>query len=324
VLGGAGTVGGCRRDDGRASRWTAGIVSCLIRTDSSTIAPASVDRLTGLLDRFGVSTSLIEVGPLRLPRRYGADGAAPGGGHLHVLRAGTIEVVHPDGGPAPLRRRVDEPTLLLYAAPQRHQLVPLERVDVTCAALRFAQGPLHPLVRALPPVVAVPVAAIDGLAPALDLLTAEVEHVRCGRRLLADRLLEVVLVQLLRWLFDHPEQAGVTDGLVLGMSDPGVAAALVAVHDDPGAAWTLERLAATASMSRSAFARTFRALVGRTPAAYVADYRMAVVQQRLLEGEQLVGLAHELGYSSASGLSRAFTARTGASPTAWLARARAG
>src|SRR3546814_3717017 len=55
----------------------------------------------------------------------------------------------------------------------------------------------------LPPLVVLPVRAVAGLQASLDLLFDEADHVRCGHRLLADRLFEVVLIQLLRWLFDH-------------------------------------------------------------------------------------------------------------------------
>ena len=53
---------------------------------------------------------------------------------------------------------------------------------------------------------------VEGLQPALDLLFAETDRVRCGSRLLADRLFEVVLIQLLRWLIDHPGQAASAAG----------------------------------------------------------------------------------------------------------------
>lgn len=307
-----------------AHEWTTGSVQSAMDTESSTIEPGAVDRLGGLLDRFGVTASLIEAEPLRFPRRYGDGGVAPGGGHLHVIAAGEVELVHLDGTPEPSRLVVREPTLLLYPGPVRHQLLPRGRPQVTCAALDFARGSAHPLVRALPPLVAVRIDEIDGLGSALDLLTAETERVRCGQRLLASRLLDVILVQLLRWLLDHPGEAGIDAGLIAGMSHSGVAAALVAVHGAPGEPWPLERLAAEAAMSRSAFAATFHALIGQTPAAYVADYRVAIAQQRLLDGEQIASFAHQLGYANPSGLSRAFTTRTGQSPTAWLAAQRDG
>jgi AraC-like DNA-binding protein len=180
------------------------------------------------------------------------------------------------------------------------------------------------LVRALPPLVAVPLAAVPGLSATLDLLFAEADHVRCGRRLLADRLFEVVLIQLLRHLLDHPREAGVDPGLIAGLSDPRIARALSAIHERPGDPWTLAQMAASAGMSRTVFAATFREAVGRTPADYLADWRIALAQAELARGRPLKALAQELGYANPSALSRAFAQRTGRSAREWLRSAAAG
>jgi AraC-like DNA-binding protein len=92
------------------------------------------------------------------------------------------------------------------------------------------------------------------------------------------------------------------------------------MHDDPGQAWTLDRMAGCAGMSRTAFANAFRETVGQTPADYLANWRIALAQSRLREGRPVKQLAQELGYANPSALSRAFAARTGLSPRDWLAR----
>jgi AraC-like DNA-binding protein len=294
------------------------------------IAPKSstpvqgVDRLTGLLRQFAVGAALLDADTvLRFPRRYGLGGAAPGAGHLHVLWSGTVDVIAGAPGSAPIATtRVSGPTILLHASGAPHQLIPIERAAVSCAALDFVHGAAHPLVRALPPELAIPVDAIQGLDATLSVLESEVEQVRCGQPLIASRLLEVVLLQVLRWVFAHPELAAIPDGLVRGMTDPAIAASLVAMHDDPGHRWTLDRLAAAATLSRSAFAERFHRLVGATPAHYLASYRMAIAQGRLLRGAHVAEIAPELGYANGSGLSRAFLTHVGCSPTAWLAQAK--
>jgi len=293
-----------------------------MHAESSSPPPLVVDRLTGLLDRFQVRASVIDGAPLRFARWYGEEAARAPVGHLHVVRSGTVEVVHRCNDAAAVRRIVEGPALVLYPSQTPHQLVPVDRPDVTCAALEFAYGARHPLVRALPTAIIVATAEIDGLEPALAMLVAEMTRVRCGQRLVADRLLEVILIQLLRWLFDHPGEIGVDAGLLVGMADPQVAPVLAAVHSDPGAPWTLETMARRADLSRSAFAARFRERVGQTPAAYVADFRIAIAQSRLVAGEHVASIASDLGYANASGLSRVFTARTGASPRAWLSGAR--
>lgn len=215
---------------------------------------------------------------------------------------------------------IEEPSLLFYPRHAVHTFhnPPVEGSQFTCATLDFDGGAMNPLARALPPLIVLPLAQVDGLDPALALLFAETERVRCGQRLLADRLFEVVLIQLLRWLLDHPEQAGIQPGLITGLSDARLARALVAVHEAPGEAWSVESMAGCAGMSRSAFAATFREVVGQTPADYLADWRISLAQARLRDGVPLKLMADELGYANPSALSRAFLAKVGQSPRDWL------
>lgn len=266
-----------------------------------------------ILERFRVRAELHHAGALCGLNHFDA---RDGHGYLHVLRRGRLRVSHPGGRDLPRSMQFDEPTLLLYPRPLTHRFhnPPVEGSDFTCARLHFDGGISNPLARALPPIVALPLARVPGLEPALALLFAETDHVRCGQRLLADRLFEVVVIQLLRWLLDHPQDAGVRPGFITGMSDPRLARVLVAMHDAPGEPWPLERMADRAGMSRTAFANTFREVVGQTPADYLSDWRMALAQGRLREGRSIKILAAELGYANPSALSRAFTAKIGATP----------
>lgn len=280
-------------------------------------ASPPIDRLAGLLERFRVQARLHHSGELCGLHHFDA---GEGHGYLHVLRRGRLTVSHPNAREIPRLMRFSEPTLLMYPRPLTHRFhnPPVEGCDFTCARLSFDGGVHHPLARALPPLIALPLARVAGLDLALELLFAETDRVRCGQRLLADRLFEVVLLQLLRWLLDHPQEAGVPAGLISGLSEPRLARALVAIHNAPGEPWTLPRMAGRAGLSRTAFANMFRELVGQTPADYLSGWRMMLAQSRLREGCSLKTLAEELGYANPSALSRAFTARLGMSPRDWL------
>jgi len=276
----------------------------------------TIDRLDALLSRFRVAAELSTSGPLC--GRHAFD-AAEGVGWLHVLREGELRLQHrrPDGRRESLELR--EPTLLFYPRPLTHRFdrLPRHGAHFTCARVRFEGGAHNPLALALPECVVLPLARVEGLAATLALLFAETDRARCGQRLLADRLFEVLLIQLLRWMLDHPAEAGVQAGLVAGLSDARLARALVAMHAAPGEPWPLERMAACAGMSRTSFATSFRRIVGHTPAGYLADWRVALAQAGLRAGRPVKQLADELGYANPSALSRAFAARTGRSPRRW-------
>ncbi len=306
----------------RQKNWIIGIVKSTKHYSSSKLSiaevPEVVDRLSTLLDRFHVRASLFHVGELCGRTTFEAQ---PDRAFLHVLRRGRLQIEHPRHAGAPRRVVVDEPTLLLYPRAVHHAFVnpPREGSDFTCATLQFAGGDRNPIVAALPPLVQVPLDAVEGLRPALELLFAETDRVRCGSRLLADRLFEVVLIQLLRWIIDHPQAVGVSSGLVMGLSDARLARALVAVHGAPQDDWTLARMAGIAGMSRSAFAEAFKTVTGTTPAAYLTDWRLTVASTLLRAGQPQKLVAAELGFSSASSLSRAFRQRFGSAPREWLA-----
>src|SRR3546814_10483120 len=142
----------------------------------------------------------------------------------------------------------------------------------------------------------------DTLFPYAPLFRSD--QVRCGHRLLADRLFEVVLIQLLRWLFDHAEQARVTPGLIHALSDRRLARAIVAIHGEPGRAWALDELAAEAGMSRAGLTSAFRRHMGRSVGDYLSDYRVLVAKRELSLGRPVALVSDELGYASPAAFAR--------------------
>ncbi len=241
-----------------------------------------------------------------------------------MLRYGEMEVTHRGVSGRLEKRQIDKPSLLFYPRPLEHAFhnAPTEDSEFACATLDFDGGPHHPLVRTLPPVIVLPLNAVSTLEPALDLLFAEIDNVQCGRKVLADRLFEVVLIQLFRWILDHADELALPTGLLTGLSDESLARALVAIHESPGRPWTLATMAREARMSRSSFAARFKEMVGQPPAEYLTGWRITVAQDRLRAGASVARTAAELGYATPPAFSRAFTQRVGCSPRAWLATAR--
>ena len=186
---------------------------------------------------------------------------------------------------------------------------------MVCASVRFGGGGRNPITDSLPAMVLVPLADLPGSQALLDLLYDEAFSARCARQAALDRLCELLLIHLLRHCLDQ----GLTHGGTLaGLADPRLAKALTAVHEDAARPWALSDMAQLAGMSRARFALHFRHVVGATPADYLAAWRVTLAQGMLRAGRPLQHVAHEVGYGSASALTRAFVRKTGQAPTHWL------
>jgi AraC-like DNA-binding protein len=156
----------------------------------------------------------------------------------------------------------------------------------------------------------------------LRLLAAELAHDHPGARTAAHRLVEVLVLQLLRaWIAkDQP------DGIrwhPTASADETVAAALELIHTEPARRWTIGVLAAQVGLSRAAFVRRFTTSVGQPPSTYLARWRLATAARRLRDSnESLVAIARAVGYSSEFTFSRAFNRAYGQRPGRYRAAAR--
>ncbi len=266
------------------------------------------DRLAALMTHFPMRAQVFNTGPLCGINTLQSDGAH---GQLHLVRRGEVEVRY---GRETLH--VTQPSLLLFPRPLTHRFItaPGCEVDMVCANLAFEGGSANPIASALPDLVCLPLDQVWGAEPVLSLLFEEAFEQRCGRVALVERLLEVVMIQVLRQLMESGEVNG---GLLSGLAHPRLRNALVAMHETPAKEWTLEELAGVAGMSRSVFATTFRETVGVTPGQYLQGWRVRLTQKALRRGRPLKMIATEVGYGSEAALSRAFRAQTGLSPRGW-------
>jgi AraC-like DNA-binding protein len=273
------------------------------------------DRLVELLKYFELRARVFQAGPLcRTSHFDGTDGL----GHLHVLQHGKLRVESPGHPPLLL----DEPSLFFYINPTSHRLLPKDRqVEMVCASLEFGARLCNPLARALPEVVLIPLRDLPTLDMTLNVLFREANEQHCGRQAVLDRLVEVILIQVLRDLMDRKR---LRIGLLAGLAEPRLAKAINAMHADPARNWSLEDLATTAGMSRARFAVRFREVVGTTPGGYLGEWRLGVAQSLLRQGKPVQLVSDVVGYASASALSRAFRAQTGMSPTQWVRQYNAG
>lgn len=165
------------------------------------------------------------------------------------------------------------------------------------------------LVSLLPPMVHV--RAAGRLAAVTKLVAEEAGEQRAGRDLVLTRLVEVLLIEALRAIpgDDAPP------GLLRGLADARVAAAMRQMHGDPARDWTMAQLAKEAALSRSAFFDRFVRAVGQPPMEYLLSWRMALAKDLLRRRDvALEEIAARVGYGSASTFSTAFSRHVGQPP----------
>lgn len=134
---------------------------------------------------------------------------------------------------------------------------------------------------------------------------------RPARELILERLLEVLMIEALRSGPGHD----LPPGLLRGLSDPKLAAALHLIHGAWDGTITVTRLAREAGMSRSAFFDRFKSALGSTPMDYARAWKMAVARDLLLRGDLTnAEIAQRVGYGSASAFSMAFLRHEGVPP----------
>jgi transcriptional regulator GlxA family with amidase domain len=149
------------------------------------------------------------------------------------------------------------------------------------------------------------------LATLVGLVREETREQRPARDIVLSRLMEVLLIEALR------SAAGTqaSPGLVRGLADTRLAAAIRGMHEQPTHAWTVAELAKAAALSRSTFFERFSRAVGVAPMEYLLNWRMALAKDLLRRNAgRLAEIAERVGYSSASTFSVAFTRHVGRPP----------
>ena len=147
----------------------------------------------------------------------------------------------------------------------------------------------------------------------IERMRQELRDPQPGSFVVAQQLATLLLVQTLRLHLAEGRDGGV--GWLFALADRPMAAALRAIHDDPGAPWTVQSLAARAGMSRTTFALRFKETVGAAPLEYLTRWRMTVAGDRLVRSsEPIAAIGQSLGYDSQSAFSLAFKRVMGVSP----------
>ncbi|MFF4595925.1 cupin domain-containing protein [Amycolatopsis sp. NPDC001319] len=183
-------------------------------------------------------------------------------------------------------------------------------LDLFCGHYHFDTAAGELLFRLLPALVHVtPDTAATTLA---DLLRDEARFAGPGSAAVVSALCDAMLAMGLR---SRPEQRLDTPALWTALGDEALGKVVSGIVERPGDSWTIERMAETASMSRSTFLRRFTARTGTTAATLLTTIRMMVAADLLTNSDRSMSrIAGDVGYSSESAFSQAFRATVGLSP----------
>lgn len=193
-----------------------------------------------------------------------------------------------------------------------------ESSELLCGGFAIDQMTGRPLLEALPTVVHL--RSSEGRAPEwlvglMRMIATEMASSRAGSEAVVTRLTDALLAQALRECLIDADRAL---GKASAVSDPQIARSLRLMRDRPDEHWTVPKMAAAVSMSRSAFADRFRAATGETPMQHLTRYRMSRAAEYLRATKAGVReIAQLTGYDSEVSITKAFKRRFGVSPGAY-------
>lgn len=171
------------------------------------------------------------------------------------------------------------------------------------------------LVSLLPAVVHV--RGAGRLTQLVQMVGEEYHDAKPGNAYMLSRLVEMLLVEAMRWT--GAGQA--PPGLLRGLGDERLAVALKRIHARIDHAWTVGELAQAAALSRTTFFDRFARTVGVPPMEYVLAWRMQVAKDLLRrDGLSVAEVAQRVGYGSTSSFSVAFSRHVGAPPSHYARR----
>lgn len=257
-----------------------------------------------------------------------------GDGEVHDLRAGDLALV-PHGRGHILRDHdyaASAPVHRVDLLPQRHvgeHYSELtfggggESTNLICGIVDVVGAEGAELARGLPGVLFIRAdQASADVRAVLDLMAGELSQARVGGPMVAARLADIVVVQSVRQWIDEADAP--TVGWVAAARSEPIGRAIEAMHGEPGADWSVVRLARVAAMSRSSFSARFADLMGQGPMQYLTRWRMELARERLAVGDETTAkIGADLGYRSEAAFHRAFRRHTGQTPSAARRTARA-
>lgn len=182
------------------------------------------------------------------------------------------------------------------------------------------QNPLiKNITRSLPTYIVIPYSAekpsimsgVQSLMIQESLYSGQTNHSANQSGLVLNKLAECLLSLLFR------DKLPVDTGVLAAIGHSRLGAAMQAIHECPDKKWTLQELSFLCNMSRAAFSKLFKGVVGQTPMDYLLYWRITLAYQ-LLADEKVSTLeaALKCGYENESSFSKVFKRIVGVGPGA--------
>lgn len=116
---------------------------------------------------------------------------------------------------------------------------------------------------------------------------------------------------LCRYMDDLPPEH---TGWLTDARDPKVGQALSLLHRDPARVWTLPDPARASGTSRTVLAYRFAQLMGESPRAYLARWRLQLGARLLTTNRKVLQAAYDVGYEPEAAFRRTFRRAFGVPP----------
>ncbi len=184
---------------------------------------------------------------------------------------------------------------------------------LVCGGLQLEERTTNPLISILPPVLHL--SSQQGQA-IVQLVQAEASANQLAAAMVITRCSEILFLQAVRAYLSSVGDGHV--GWYRGLQDPQIGQALALIQHQPGERWTVESLAGSVSLSRSAFSAKFKQLVGESPMQYLTRVRLTKAAALLrTHPATLVEVALSVGYDSEVAFSKTFKRYFGMAPGAY-------
>ncbi|MFC3692588.1 AraC family transcriptional regulator [Chenggangzhangella methanolivorans] len=279
----------------------------IVRPEPDTSAAASADLLSSVLSQIRLTGDHVFARALapgeQLPM---SDGEA----HVVVVTKGGVRLE--GGDQAPSRIDVGDLVLLSHGPGDRTLSAADGSAEIVVCRFWFDPDSLRGMVFALPACIHLSHAeAADWIDGIVHFMMIEADDVQPGSGLMISRLIDLVVIRVLRtWV-----QLGRASGWLGGLSDARIARCLKMIHAEPMRRWSVATLSEAAGMSRSNFCDRFAALVGRSPLRYQNEWRLGLARRMLAEPDARAGeVGLRIGYASEAAFSRAYKDIFGHSP----------